>query len=45
MLLARPGVSVTEIAMRLGFAETSAFSTTFRKATGRTPSDFGRGLL
>jgi AraC family transcriptional regulator len=44
-LLARPGLSVTEIAMRLGFAETSAFSTTFRKAAGRRPSDFRRGLL
>ena len=44
-LLTRPDFTVNEIAMRLGFAETSAFSATFRKATGRTPSDFRRGLL
>jgi len=44
-LLSRPGLSVTEIAMRLGFSDTSSFSVSFRKVTGRTPSDFRRSLV
>lgn len=43
-LLAEPANSVTEIARALGFAETSSFSTTFRKLTGTSPSDYRRGL-
>jgi methylphosphotriester-DNA--protein-cysteine methyltransferase len=37
------GSSVTEVAMAVGFAETSSFSTAFRRATGFTPSEFRRG--
>jgi AraC family transcriptional regulator len=44
-LLSLPALPVTEIAMRLGFSDTSSFSTTFRKITGRTPSDFRRSLI
>jgi AraC family transcriptional regulator len=43
-LLAQPDLSVTEIAANLGFSETSSFSATFRKLTGRTPSDYRRSL-
>jgi len=43
-LLAEPARSVTEIARALGFAETSSFSTTFRRATGCSPSGYRRDL-
>lgn len=43
-MLAEPSRSVTEIGRTLGFAETSSFSTAFRKATGVSPSDYRRGL-
>jgi AraC family transcriptional regulator len=41
-LLAAPGQSVTEIALALGFSETSAFTAAFRKATGCAPSAYRR---
>jgi AraC family transcriptional regulator len=44
MLLAKPDVSVTAVGLALGFSETSAFTATFRKFTGLTPTDFRRGL-
>jgi len=44
IMLADAGKSVTEIGLQLGFTETSAFTATFRKFTGRTPSDFRRSL-
>ena len=44
-LLAKPEMSVTEIALTLGFVDTSAFSTTFRRFTGGTPSDYRRALV
>ena len=43
-LLANFSLSVTEIGLRLGFSESSAFAATFRKVAGRTPSDFRRTL-
>lgn len=43
-LLARSPCSVTEIGLKLGFSETSSFSTAFRKATGLTPSAYHRSL-
>jgi AraC family transcriptional regulator len=43
-MLANVSTSVTEIGMRLGFSESSAFTATFRKFAGRTPSDFRRSL-
>jgi AraC family transcriptional regulator len=36
--------SVTEVGLMLGFAETSSFTTSFRRAVGVTPSDFRRSL-
>lgn len=42
ILLTQPAASVTEVALAVGFAETSSFSTAFRKATGLAPSDFRR---
>jgi AraC family transcriptional regulator len=44
VLLARGDLSVTEIAVSLGFSDTSAFSTTFRRFSGRTPRDYRRAL-
>lgn len=44
-LLAKPEMSVTEIAVVLGFADTSAFSTTFRRFTGGAPRDYRRALV
>jgi AraC family transcriptional regulator len=43
-LLANMSMSVTEIGLRLGFSESSAFTATFRRFTGRTPTDFRRNL-
>jgi len=43
-LLADDALSITEIGQRLGYSESSAFTATFRKATGRTPSDYRRAL-
>jgi AraC family transcriptional regulator len=43
-LLAKPGLSVTDIGLTVGFGETSSFSAAFRKATGFTPSDYHRNL-
>jgi AraC family transcriptional regulator len=43
-LLARPAPSVTEIGMRVGFSDTSSFTTAFRKATGLTPTAYHRSL-
>jgi AraC family transcriptional regulator len=41
-MLADPMASITAIGMAVGFAETSSFSTTFRKVTGETPTSFQR---
>ena len=43
-LLANTALSVTDIALDLGFPETSSFSTTFHKLVGRTPTDYRRSL-
>ncbi len=43
-LLAKPTVSVTEIALRLGFSETSGFTGAFRKLTSHTPSEYRKSL-
>src|SRR5262249_34548872 len=43
-LLAQPACSVTEIALKLGFSETSSFTAAFRKATGSTPTGYRRNL-
>ena len=43
--LAAPEASITGIALRLGFADTSAFSTTFRKLTGAAPRDWRRSQM
>jgi AraC family transcriptional regulator len=42
-LLAGDG-SVTQVGLAVGFAETSSFTTAFRKHTGVTPSVYRRGL-
>jgi AraC family transcriptional regulator len=43
-LLADPRASVTQIALDLGFATTSAFSATFHRVVGRTPTTYRRAL-
>lgn len=44
-LLNRPEENVTDIALRTGFYSSQHFSTTFKKLTGYTPSDFRRRNL
>ncbi len=41
-LLAKSAMSVTEIGLAMGFSETSAFTATFRKLTGVTPTAYSR---
>jgi AraC family transcriptional regulator len=43
-MLANTGLSITEMAIALGFSETSSFSTAFRQATGTAPTEFRRAL-
>jgi AraC family transcriptional regulator len=43
-LLANPRTSITEIALDVGFRGTSAFSATFHRVTGQTPTDYRRNL-
>jgi AraC family transcriptional regulator len=43
-LLANPAASVTEIALELGFSETSSFTAAFRRVTGITPTAYCRSL-
>ncbi len=43
-LLAKHSMSVTDVGMSVGFAETSSFTAAFRKATGLTPSAYHRSL-
>jgi AraC family transcriptional regulator len=44
-LLEKRTRSVTEVGLLLGFAETSSFTTSFRRTVGVTPSDFRRSIL
>jgi AraC family transcriptional regulator len=44
-LLGKGDMSVTEIAVALGFADTSAFSTTFRRFVGTAPRDYRRNVI
>lgn len=44
-LLAKPGSSVTHIALEVGFGSSSSFATAFRKVTGDTPTGYARSLL
>jgi len=41
-LLANPHLSVTEVAVEVGFTTPSAFSAAFSRMTGRTPTDYRR---
>ena len=44
-LLKRPDISVTDIALDTGFYSSQHFSTTFKKLTGYTPSEFRKNHL
>lgn len=44
-LLKRREVNVTEIALKIGFYSSQHFSTTFKKLTGYTPSEFRRNNI
>jgi AraC family transcriptional regulator len=41
-LLQRPGLSVTQIGIEIGFRETSSFTRAFRKFAGGTPTEYRR---
>jgi AraC family transcriptional regulator len=43
-LLAEPSLSVTDIALVVGFADTSSFSVAFRNLAGRSPREYRRNL-
>jgi AraC family transcriptional regulator len=43
-LLAKTTVTVTDIALQVGFSETSSFTAAFRKLTGHSPTEFRRSL-
>jgi AraC family transcriptional regulator len=43
-MLKVPARTVTEVGMMLGFAETSSFTTSFRRSVGVTPSDYRRSV-
>ena len=43
-LLAKRELSVTTIALDVGFSETSTFTAAFRRLTGQTPSCYRRNL-
>jgi len=43
-LLSDPDMSISEIAVAVGYATPSAFSASFRRIVGMTPSDFRRVL-
>ena len=44
-LLAKPSQSVTEIALDMGFSDTSSFTAAFRKLAGRTPTEYRRSIV
>jgi len=44
-LLAKPIQSVTEIALDMGFSDTSSFTAAFRKMAGRTPTEYRRSIV
>ena len=43
-MLEVPTRTVTEVGLMLGFAETSSFTTSFRRSVGVTPSDYRRSV-
>ena len=43
-MLEVPARTVTEVGLMLGFAETSSFTTSFRRSVGVTPSDYRRSI-
>ncbi len=43
-MLAKPAISVTEIGMAIGFGGTGSFTTSFRKFTGMTPTEYRRSV-
>jgi AraC family transcriptional regulator len=45
VLLAKPNQSVTEIALDMGFNDTSSFTAAFRRLVGRTPTDYRRRVV
>jgi len=44
-LLAEPSLSITDIALEVGFADTSSFSVAFRNLAGRSPREYRRSFL
>jgi AraC family transcriptional regulator len=44
LLLAKPAMSMTDVALAIGFGCSTAFATAFRKSTGFTPSAYQRSF-
>jgi AraC family transcriptional regulator len=44
-MLESQAVTVTEVGVMLGFAETSSFTASFRRSVGVTPSDYRRSVM
>jgi AraC family transcriptional regulator len=44
-LLKVPARTVTEVALMLGYSETSSFTSAFRRLNGVTPSDYRRNAV
>lgn len=45
VMLSRPGLSITSIALELGFSDNSSFTRAFRRCSGWTPICFRRTLI
>lgn len=43
-LLGQPGVTVSQVAARLGFGDAASFSRAFRRGAGMAPGEYQRGL-
>jgi AraC family transcriptional regulator len=43
-LLAKPGATVTDVGLTVGYSDASGFSTAFRRVTGLNPSSYRRGF-
>jgi AraC family transcriptional regulator len=45
ILLAKPDLAIADIAISVGFSETSSFTAAFHKLTGQTPTQYRRAVV